>query len=103
MLGDSFAQALRDGRALFNKRVAEGQRRFPGFDTAALSAFVAGCADPVVEAAGRVAPGRVPSAAQAVFDLAIEVTGHGMTQDALVQRVWTDLAPQCGAVLASQP
>ncbi len=107
MIGTAFAKALSDGRAGFNQRVLDAQRRYPGFDTAAFSAFVQAAMDDMVDAVDAIDSARVTALTQAAFELALELTGQGLVgphaRSDMVTLAWSALAPQLGQLLARQP
>ena len=103
MIGATFAQALSDGRPWFNDRVADAQRRFPGFDTAAFSAFLQTGVDDLINATALIDAARVAPVTRAAFELALELTGQGLIKSEgrsdTIMLAWSALAPQLGALV----
>lgn len=107
MIGSAFAKALSDGRAGFNQRVLEAQRRYPGFDTAAFSAFLSAGVDDMIGAVDAIDGARVMALTQSAFELALDLTGQGLVgpraRSEAVTLAWSALAPQLGHLLARHP
>lgn len=98
-----FAAALDQGREHFNRRVLDAQRRHPRFDTAQLAAFLHGPCNTLVAAVAQVDAAALPALVNHLFDLAIELTEHGLGANDAVQRAWSEVAPACAPLLVRHP
>lgn len=67
------AEALRGGRAEFNRRFAEAQHRYPGLDAQAFTALLAGPVDRMIARVAGVDPGAVAATVDSVYDIGISL------------------------------
>jgi hypothetical protein len=78
VLTGPFAEALKSDRARFNARFAEARHERPRLDPAAFLEVLRTTVAPIVDAVDRAAPSRTATAAEALFDLALELAGQDL-------------------------
>lgn len=102
-----FARELEAGRDRFNAKFAEARRQRPRLDSAAFLEVLAGSVAPVVDAVHAAAPDRTALAAEALYDLALDLTGQDLlgpaARSAPVAAGWLALLPRLGRFLAEAP
>lgn len=107
MVSSVLAGALAARRSLFNQRVAEARHRWPGFDTAALSAFLTQTLDPVCVAVAQVDAAATLAVAETGFDIGLELVAQGLAGPAArlpwVDAAWQQLATPAAALIARAP
>jgi hypothetical protein len=107
MLTGLFAQQLEARRARFNAKFAEAKRRRPRLDGAAFAEVLRANVAPVADAVARVSPERLPETVDALYDLALELTGQELlgpgTRYPLIARGWDQLLPLAARLLAESP
>jgi hypothetical protein len=103
----ALAQFLADRRKTFNGRVASLLSRNPGFDTAALSAFLVNELDPLLARIIEVRPDGGAAFVDAAFDMALALVEQGCAGDGprgrIVGQIWRDIAPAMAALVSSNP
>ena len=107
MISPAFAAALDAARHGINARVRDARHRYPGFDTAALRAFLEDAVDGVVAAVAAADPARTQAVAWAACDLAPDLVGRALVGPAAragtVNAVWRELLPRLAGLVAAQP
>lgn len=102
-----FARELENNRSRFNAKFAEARWERPRLDPAAFRNVLAVVVAPVVEAVDAVAPDRAALAAEALYDLALDLTGQDLlgpaARSAAVAAGWAALLPRLGRFLAEAP
>ncbi|HEX8055270.1 MAG TPA: hypothetical protein VF481_01305 [Novosphingobium sp.] len=103
----ALAQLLADRRKTFNGRVATVRTRSPGFDTAALSAFLVGALDPLLAAVLAERPDSGAAFVDAAFDMAVALAEQGWAGEQpraqVVRDLWREVAPGIARLIAANP
>src|SRR5438067_1085925 len=107
MISRAFADVLAAGRNGFNHRVREAHRIFPGFRAETFLWFLEEGVDGVVAAVDQVDRSRVPAAALAAYEVAIELAGRSLVGPAarsqMLAEAWRGLFPSLARLIAAQP
>jgi len=107
MISRPFADVLAAGRSSFNGRAREAQRRHAGFRPDRLRHFLEEGVGPVADAVAVLAPARLPAVVDAAYDIALELTGKGLTgpdaRGAALAEAWSRLLPFFAGLIAAQP
>lgn len=103
----ALAQLLADRRKAFNGKVASLRSRNPGFDTAALSAFLIDPLDPLLARVLEARPDGGAAFVDAGFDMALALVEHGWAgngpRGTIIGHLWRELAPAMAPMIAANP
>ena len=105
-VSDVLARELKATRGALNARVAATQAQ-PGFDAAALAAFLRERLDPLAQAVDVVAPERTAAVVAAGFDMALTLTARRLVRvgarGGLVDDTWAELGGPYARLIGDQP
>ena len=107
MISEVFGRILRSDRSRFNAKFAEARWRRPRLEPEAWAALLRTTVAPIVEAVNQVQPEQTVEAAEALYDLALELMG----QEVLGPRApygavvagWERLLPRLARFVAAAP
>jgi hypothetical protein len=101
------AEALARGRSRYNARFAAARRAHRRLTAEAFAPVLRDLVAPIVEAVAAQAPDRVDAAADALYDLALDLTGREClgagARHKAVNSLWKELLPRTGRLMAVEP
>ncbi len=104
---EPFADVLRSSREEFNEQFAHARRQRPSLQGAAFSAFLADCADPVVNAVAAARPDAVRETVVAAYEAGLELVGQGLAGPGarlpIINEGWRRLLPAAAELIAAAP
>jgi hypothetical protein len=102
-----FAHILEADRARFNARFAEARHRRPDLDADAFAGLLRGTVTPIVEAVHAVEPDKTAEAAQALYNLALDLLAGDYlgptSRHPFVTEAWGALLPRLARFIAEAP
>ncbi|MCC7358321.1 MAG: hypothetical protein IT317_02520 [Anaerolineales bacterium] len=103
----AFAAALANHRSRFNAQYAEARRWRPNLDGPAFQAHLADVVAPVIEEVAALVPAKAEAAAEALYDLSLELIGQEFlgprARNPVIGLGWQRLLPPLAAHLAADP
>ncbi len=106
MISPALAKVLAENREDFNLRTAEARRRHPTLDLEAFASFIQTGVDPLVTAFTGPED-RIFPAAKEIFDIALELSGHGLVgpkaRSQNLNQVFRDLLPRYAGLVLQNP
>jgi hypothetical protein len=104
---DSFARLLAADRVRFNAKFAEARQRHPRLEPEAFADLLRTTVAPLVEAVGQVCPEKTAEAAEALYDLALDLLGKELlgphSRQPALAAAWHSLLPQLPRFVAEAP
>jgi len=107
LISDSFARILQSHRDRYNAKFAEARWHRPKLEPEAWASLLRTTVAPIVEAVDRVQPELAAEAAEALYDLALELLGQDLlgprSPHPAVAAGWEALLPRLGRFVANAP
>ena len=107
MISEVFGRILQSDRSRFNAKFAEARWRRPRLEPEAWAALLRTTVAPIVDAVDQVQPGQTAEAAEALYDLALELLGQEVlgprAPHQAVVAGWERLLPRLGRFVAGAP
>lgn len=104
---NALASALAANRARFNAKFAEARHYKPALDGAAFADILRSLVAPIVEAVHAAAPGSTAAAAEALYDIALDLLAGDFlgpqSRYPVIASGWTHLLPGLARHIAAEP
>lgn len=102
-----FSQTLIAQRERLNAKFVEARHAQPALDAATFSTVLREQCAPIVNAVAQTHPNAVPVVTEALYDLALDLTGQGLLGNGarygLMNVAWTTVLPKLARPIAEQP